>query len=264
MSEYTLQDLRKSLSHGKPEAYTFSAIRAIDAAIIREAELRAENERLREDRDCEKRLRKDARDLYEELKPRIAELEAAGAQGVPEGWRLVPVECTDAMAQAARAHYADNENYPSWGSIYGAMLAAAPSAPATAPNCGACPGDGSVCKDSCRVEGENPPVTVVPQWQPIETAPKNQTILLGRFNTHGKWRTFRGRWVEQDEIDNEWEDGEMFSEGWYETSVHAEEPNCWKCRPKHWMPLPAAPVAENAALKWDNDLSCNANRLERD
>ena len=28
---------------------------------------------------------------------------------------------------------------------------------ATHPNCGACPGDGTVCVDACRVEGESPP-----------------------------------------------------------------------------------------------------------
>lgn len=39
------------------------------------------------------------------------------------------------------------------------------------------------------------PETFGSQWQPIETAPKDgRTLLLGYFNSAGKWRAMRGQW----------------------------------------------------------------------
>lgn len=83
------------------------------------------------------------------------------------------------------------------------------------------------------------------QWQPIETAPKNQNILLGLFNNHNKWRTMRGSWFSKEEIDEYWENPEDFEAGWYEVSVEADDtPNCWPTAPSHWMPLPEPPTKE--------------------
>lgn len=81
------------------------------------------------------------------------------------------------------------------------------------------------------------------QWQPIETAPKDgRTLLLGYFNSAGKWRTLRGQWMSQNYIDEYWEDSEGVDPWWFETSVEADEvPNCWATEPTHWMPLPKAP-----------------------
>ena len=81
-------------------------------------------------------------------------------------------------------------------------------------------------------------------WQPIETAPKTgRTILLGKFNSHRKWRTMRGQWMSADEIAETWEDPEFATEGWYETVVESDDlPNCWFIdEPSHWMPLPQPP-----------------------
>lgn len=83
------------------------------------------------------------------------------------------------------------------------------------------------------------------EWQPIETAPKTgRTVLLGYFNSHGNWRTMRGQWFSQEVINETWEEPEDYDglEGWYETSVEADDvPNCWATDPTHWMPLPAPP-----------------------
>ena len=80
-------------------------------------------------------------------------------------------------------------------------------------------------------------------WRPIETAPKDgRTILLGYFNSHGKWRTMRGQWISKEYIDEYWEDPEGVEAGWFETPVEAEDPpNCWPTDPTHWHQLPAPP-----------------------
>ena len=83
------------------------------------------------------------------------------------------------------------------------------------------------------------------RWQPIETAPKDKTILLGHRNSHGHWRTLRGEWFSQEEIDELWEDPDGVEPGWFETSVEADDvPNVWHTNPTHWMPLPAAPLPQ--------------------
>jgi hypothetical protein len=79
-------------------------------------------------------------------------------------------------------------------------------------------------------------------WKPIETAPKEWILLLGYFNESGKWRTVRGEWFCQEEIDDQWEFPENGRPGWYETCVNADDPpNCWPIEPTHWMPLPTPP-----------------------
>lgn len=79
------------------------------------------------------------------------------------------------------------------------------------------------------------------EWQPIEFAPKDgRTILLGRFNECGKWRTMRGQWFSAAQIADEWEEPDDAEEGWYETAVEPDVPNCWAIFPTHWMPLPVA------------------------
>jgi hypothetical protein len=87
------------------------------------------------------------------------------------------------------------------------------------------------------------PPARVDGWQPIETAPKDgRTVLLGYHNSHGKWRTMRGQWMSQEYIDENFEEPDMATPGWYETSVEADDiPSAWFTEPTHWMPLPPAP-----------------------
>lgn len=88
-----------------------------------------------------------------------------------------------------------------------------------------------------------PTTPVAGGWLPIESAPKTgRTLLLGSWNSHGKWRTVRGQWMSAEYIAEHWEEPDDVEEGWFETAVEAEEaPNCWRITPSHWQPLPAAP-----------------------
>ncbi|MFY3433945.1 hypothetical protein ACOTI9_14960 [Achromobacter mucicolens] len=81
------------------------------------------------------------------------------------------------------------------------------------------------------------------EWKPIESAPKTgRKLLLGYWNSHGKWRTVRGQWVSADHIAESFEDPDDAEEGWFETSAEADDvPNCWPVTPSQWQPLPAAP-----------------------
>lgn len=69
-------------------------------------------------------------------------------------------------------------------------------------------------------------------WQPIETAPKDETrVLLAKA---GKGYVTMGRWVERFSRDH-YVDGEH---GWFND---ATQTRIWN--PTHWMPLPEAPRA---------------------
>jgi hypothetical protein len=88
-----------------------------------------------------------------------------------------------------------------------------------------------------------PPTAQAEGWRPIETAPKDgRALLLGHFNSHGKWRTVRGQWFSADEIAETFENPDGCDEGWFETVVESDDiPNCWATEPTHWMPLPLPP-----------------------
>jgi hypothetical protein len=116
--------------------------------------------------------------------------------------------------------------------------------------------DGPLCDFPCSMlkgyrAGATPPAPAAPvpfaaDWQPIATAPKDgRTLLLGHFNSNGKWRALRGQWFSTGVIKETWE--EMDREGWYETSVECDgDVSAWKTEPTHWMPLPAPPEQEAA------------------
>ena len=126
----------------------------------------------------------------------------ASPASVPEGWKLVPVEATKEMEQAfehckySQCDYAD--------SYWDAMLVAAPTPP--------------VSED---------------RWLPIETAPKDEFVLLAGpsgyttietvFSTGRMCSDYHvGRWID-----------------------HANDDlTDWGFEPTHWMPLPKAPTMQ--------------------
>lgn len=84
------------------------------------------------------------------------------------------------------------------------------------------------------------------EWQPIETAPKDGTIILVFYkNELGKGRITRASWFGLDEIES-WEDPDQSEPDWYERSEVYEELEDGMIspvlgEPTHWMPLPKAP-----------------------
>jgi hypothetical protein len=81
-------------------------------------------------------------------------------------------------------------------------------------------------------------------WQTMESAPKNgKTVLLGLRNRLGNWRTLRGCWLSQTDIDDNFEEPDLFEPGWYETAEETEE--CWPVSPTRWRVLPPPPKEEN-------------------
>jgi hypothetical protein len=89
----------------------------------------------------------------------------------------------------------------------------------------------------------NAAIRAAADWLPIETAPQTgRTLLLGYWNSFGKWRTVRGQWMSLEYIAEHWEDPDDAEAGWFETAVEADDaPNCWPVSPSHWQPMPAAP-----------------------
>ena len=98
--------------------------------------------------------------------------------------------------------------------------------------------------------GAAPPTAQAEGWMPIKTAQQDgRTLLLGYFNSAGKWRTTRGEWMSQDYIDEYAEDPDCMSPGWYETTVEGDDGKCWPIDPTHWMPLPPPPTTSAGSGK---------------
>lgn len=71
-----------------------------------------------------------------------------------------------------------------------------------------------------------------PQWQPIETAPKDGTRIL-IYQPDGQWKSRRDRRLEYIDV------------AYWHTPGNPEHPGFWTggltYRPTHWMPLPEPP-----------------------
>ena len=78
------------------------------------------------------------------------------------------------------------------------------------------------------------------EWHPIETAPKNRLLLVGFFNSLGKWRSMHAQWRDDlPQHDMAEAEDEPAEAGWYEGSLEAEM--LFPVNPTHWMPLPEPP-----------------------
>lgn len=76
------------------------------------------------------------------------------------------------------------------------------------------------------------------QWQPIETAPKGRTLLLGYWNDLGNWRTVMGCYYAEGTLESETEDSGFAPPGWYESTQAYEYLAALDKEPTHWQPLP--------------------------
>ena len=68
-----------------------------------------------------------------------------------------------------------------------------------------------------------------PEWQPIETAPKDGTRVLIAFQSIGQWVILSAYWNTREDV---WTDDAVVSFGYEETAEY---------EPTHWMPLPKPP-----------------------
>ena len=75
------------------------------------------------------------------------------------------------------------------------------------------------------------------EWQPIDTAPKDGTHIIGYIPTDGEYGGVIGiRWRKP--YKHKWKDGtETTFVGYWCKSVNKQS----VCRPSHWMPLPNPP-----------------------
>jgi len=136
--------------------------------------------------------------------------------------------------------------------------------------------DGETCEDSIDYEFGNLETRVCDlfvikaaleayaanQWQPIETAPKDGSLiyLFGK-NVSGKTRRIQARYTQKhkeiaEDCDNtEWldelADEYYYPEGWYEISwcnddYHMYKVHDYNIQPTHWMPLPPSPSDKGA------------------
>jgi hypothetical protein len=83
----------------------------------------------------------------------------------------------------------------------------------------------------------------VTEWQPIETAPKDGTVvLLCRVTGRRGPEVHPGAWC-PDEVG----DGDYPWLFWEKLNASQVKPNGWDADiPTHWMPLPAPPALEEA------------------
>ena len=72
-----------------------------------------------------------------------------------------------------------------------AGLEALQAPPAAAPDCGACPGDGSMCPKVCRHAEENPPAAAVPEGYALVPVEPTEAML----DEGGKWTDAYAVWA---------------------------------------------------------------------
>lgn len=80
------------------------------------------------------------------------------------------------------------------------------------------------------------------EWQPIETAPRDGTVLLGFGEAAGE---INGPFCKNEVAPICWSGGRSDYPGYEWTLTCGDAYACWM-RPTHWMPLPTPPKTEDA------------------
>ena len=88
----------------------------------------------------------------------------------------------------------------------------------------------------------------VPQWMPIETAPKTgRKLIVFYMNRNNKARTVMARWLTDEQAAETDTDDVGLEGGWYECIDNWDdytEVEIHEGEPMLWLPLPAAPSAK--------------------
>jgi hypothetical protein len=80
---------------------------------------------------------------------------------------------------------------------------------------------------------------LVPTWQPIETAPKDQSVVLLHSS---KWlEPCSGYFISAKYLEKEYGNPYVMEEGWYPSCGFIFDLPEVVIKPTHWMPLPEAP-----------------------
>jgi len=99
-------------------------------------------------------------------------------------------------------------------------------------------------------------------WQPIETAPRDRMLLVGFFNSLGKWRSMHAQYRDDlPQHDDADADDEYAEAGWYEGSLEAEL--LFPVNPTHWQSLPPAPDLRSDETKYAEITKAVAVERER-
>ena len=159
----------------------------------------------------------------------VEEVGKASPASAPEGWKLVPFEPTPEMLTAGEQ---ESENKSAtYETVFAAMLAAVPTLAAW-PDGTPRAFDNYEHDKRFAADSPTPPVSE-DRWLPIETAPKDEFVLLAGpsgyttietvFSTGRMCSDYHvGRWID-----------------------HANDDlTDWGFEPTHWMPLPKAPAMQ--------------------
>jgi hypothetical protein len=82
-------------------------------------------------------------------------------------------------------------------------------------------------------------------WLDIESAPKNQKLIVGYFNRSGKWRSVMASYYAEGTLGSETSDSGWAEEGWYEECESQETIWPIEQEPTYWRPLHVAPPKES-------------------
>lgn len=84
-------------------------------------------------------------------------------------------------------------------------------------------------------------------WQTMDTAPKGRKVIVGYYNTAGRWRSVMACYYEAGVLEREDEVASI--EGWYEEAEAYDDLHLTDRVPIYWRPLPEPPADAIDRLK---------------